>query len=52
MNGAGGWTELALQFEAACQLPAEDWRVVMEVRESLNIRCQVRRWELSKTSSG
>ncbi len=35
--------ELALQFEAVSQLPAEEQRVVMKVLESLIIKYQVRR---------
>jgi transcriptional regulator with XRE-family HTH domain len=43
--------ELLLQFEAISQLPPEEQAVVKEVLESLIIKYQTRRWDLSRSSA-
>ena len=43
--------ELGLQFEAVSQLPADEQAVVREVLESLIIKYQTRRWDVSRTAA-
>lgn len=47
----GPGEELLLQFEAISQLPPEEQAVVKEVLESLIIKYQTRRWDLSRTGA-
>lgn len=42
---------VALQFEAINQLPPEEQAIVKEVLESLIIKYQTRRWDLSRSSA-
>ncbi len=46
----GPTDELRLQFEAARQLPPDEQSVVKKVLESLIIKYQTRRWDLSRTA--
>jgi transcriptional regulator with XRE-family HTH domain len=43
--------ELGLQFEAVSQLPADEQAIVKEVLESLIIKYQTRRWDVSRTAA-
>lgn len=43
--------DFKMQFEALCQLPAEEQRVVMEVLESLIIKYQTRRWDTARQAT-
>jgi transcriptional regulator with XRE-family HTH domain len=47
----GPGEELLLQFEAISQLPPEEQAVVKEVLESLIIKYQTRRWDVSRASA-
>lgn len=44
----GPGEELALQFEAVSELPAEERQVVQEVLDSLIIKYQTRRWDSAR----
>ena len=41
----GPQDDLALQFEAVCQMPEDEQMVIREVLESLIIKYQSRRWD-------
>ena len=43
--------ELGLQFEAVSQLPPDEPAIVREVLESLIIKYQTRRWDLSRATA-
>ena len=43
--------ELGLQFEAVSQLPPDEQAVVREVLESLIIKHQTRRWDVSRATA-
>jgi transcriptional regulator with XRE-family HTH domain len=43
--------ELGLQFEAVSQLPPDEQAVVREVLESLIIKYQTRRWDVSRATA-
>lgn len=47
----GPGEELLLQFEAISQLPPQEQAVVKEVLESLIIKYQTRRWDVSRASA-
>ncbi|MGH8846677.1 MAG: helix-turn-helix domain-containing protein [Polaromonas sp.] len=50
-NERGPSEELLLQFEAISQLPPEEQAVVKEVLESLIIKYQTRRWDVSRATA-
>lgn len=43
--------ELGLQFEAVSQLPPDEQAIVREVLESLIIKYQTRRWDVSRATA-